>query len=59
MAGVRCEAIQERHQSIRPASRSIPHYLIGDRYVLAGWLLKAQEQECSVHTFGHPPPACI
>ena len=48
MAGVCCEAIQERHQSIRPARRSIPHHLIDDRYVLAGWLLKAQKQECSV-----------
>ena len=71
MAGVCCEAIQEGHQSIRPANRSIPHHLIGDRYlldVLAGWLLllagwllllKAQKQECSVYTFGHPTPACI
>ena len=64
MAGVCCETIQEGHQSIRPASRSIPHHLIGDRYlldVLAGWLLllKAQKQECSVYTFGHPTPARI
>ena len=36
MAGICCEAIQERHQSILPASRRIPHHLIGDRYVLAG-----------------------